>query len=171
MMASKRSSSSASSSSFSPVELRASVLGRPAPFVFTVGSYDRISEVIRIIEEEEARIRLTPVPHQDHSTSYQPSSLSEGDTSEEGEGMHPSSSSSSLAEMENKENLNTNMDSEEYGKSERRLVLLPRPLGSVPPRPEGAILDPQATVGSLQLTVEVLLPVRPPPEYGGGCFP
>lgn len=137
-------------------------MGRADPFVLALSADLKVRSVVRLLVEEEARHRLPPVVCH---TSYNNNNNNNSD--------HDGSSSSSTTTTKDKKSEKKKEKKERKKRRERdggggdggdgggdddggqpRLVVLPRPFGSAEPRREGLLADPDATLGSLQLTPE-----------------
>jgi hypothetical protein len=134
-------------------EVRASILGRD-PITIAMGTDDKVGDLIRLIETEEVQQRLRPI------LRLPPSSHNNGTCLlQEGESSSTRKEEDEAKPEPQDENLLEERQTAHTGPA-RHLVVLPRPLISLQPPSEGYLPDPDVTVGSLNLTAEVI-----PPPY------
>jgi hypothetical protein len=132
------------------VEVRASILGRD-PVTIAMGTDDKVRDLIHLIETEEVQQRLKPVLRLPRGSHNNGTCLLEEDESSnkrrEDDETKPEPQDESL--LEEAQTPCTD--------PARHFVVLPRPFISLQPPSEGYLPDPEATVGSLNLTADVLL--------------
>ncbi|ELR25466.1 RhoGAP domain containing protein [Acanthamoeba castellanii str. Neff] len=136
------------------VELRATVVGRADPFLFALSADHKVRSAVRLLVEEEARHRLPPVVFhdgkEDSSSSY--NNNNDGPTTKNKKSEKEKKEKKERKKRRERDGGDDGGDGEDDGGP--RLVVLPRPFGSAEPRRESLLADPDAILGSLQLTPE-----------------